>query len=395
MKKLTLLTLATLLIFSASAVSQENHITRIKIGNKIEVSIDEASKKILTIDFQANDGDARESIDTTIVGEDTIVTIKRIHTVNQEDVKHYPIIIDGDTILTQGDINKFNESIDTLVYSIHSRFDSLIYDADEVINVEELDEFSMMEEDFEVKEEEIMEPNQDVEIDIQRFSEDDDDDDDDEDDNKSKFKGHWAGFEFGFIGLTRDQELLGNDYAFSNRPFRSWNFAINLIPVNIPIIAENFGIVTGIGMGWKNYHFANQYLMESESNGVQFSPLPSGDSKITKNRLSTFYFSIPVAFELQFPIHNNKDKVFIMAGAYGNLRLDSDYRYEIETNGVSEKQSMDGDFFLSDFEYGLTARVGFDHLNFFANYSLNDMFRENSGPDVQPITIGLMVVPFY
>lgn len=391
MKKLTLLTLATLLIFSASAVSQENHITRIKIGNKIEVSIDEANKKILTIDFQANDGDAHESIDTTIVGEDTIVTIKRIHTVTQDDVKHYPIIIDGDTILTQGDINEINNSIDTLVYTIHSRFDSVIYDAGEVINVEELDEFSMMDEEFEEQVEEAVEASEDAEMEIQVFS----DDESDEDDNKSKFEGHWAGFEFGFIGLTRDQELLGNDYAFSNRPFRSWNFAINLIPVNIPIIAENFGIVTGVGMGWKNYHFANNYLMESDQDGVQFSPLPSGDSKITKNRLSTFYLSIPVAFELQFPIRHNKDKVFIMAGAYGNLRLDSDYRYEIETNGVSEKQSMDGDFFLSDFEYGLTARVGFDHLNFFANYSLNDMFRENSGPDVQPITVGMMVVPFY
>ncbi len=395
MKKLTLLTLATLLIFSASAVSQENHITRIKIGNKIEVSIDEANKKILTIDFQANDGDAHESIDTTIVGEDTIVTIKRIHTVTQDDVKHYPIIIDGDTILTQGDINEINNSIDTLVYSIHSRFDSVIYDAGEVINVEELDEFSMMDEEFEEQVEEAVEAREDAEMEIQVFSDDEGDEDDDEDDNKSKFEGHWTGFEFGFIGLTRDQELLGNDYAFSNRPFRSWNFAINLIPVNIPIIAENFGIVTGVGMGWKNYHFANQYLMETQSNGVQFSPLPSGDSQITKNRLSTFYLSIPVAFELQFPIRHNKDKVFIMAGAYGNLRLDSDYRYEIETNGVSEKQSMDGDFFLADFEYGLTARVGFDHLNFFANYSFNNMFRENSGPDVQPITVGMMVVPFY
>ena len=212
---------------------------------------------------------------------------------------------------------------------------------------------------------------------------------------KSKFEGHWAGFEFGFIGLTADKNFINGDYAYSNRPFRSWNFGINLIPVNIPLIAENFGIVTGIGMGWKNYHFANQYLLTTDEQGVSFEAPANPDSKITRNRLSTFYLSMPLAFELQFPIRHHKDKFFLQLGGYGNLKLDSDYRYEIETNGVTEEKKLDGDFYLADLEYGLTARVGFDNLNLFANYSMNELFRNNSGPAVHPVTVGIMVIPFY
>lgn len=405
MKKLILLTLSTLLLVSASAISQEKQVTKIKIGKSIAVSVDDSNKKILTVEFQTKDAKDGETIDTLVIGEDTVITIRRTHTIDLPEDKTVSVIVNGDTLVSDQDSKRVEMEIDTIIYTMDARFDSLIYDTEKILNAKELEDFSELDEDFDIKIEipdmpEISEMPEMPEMpeapslreEIENF---DEENPEACEEKKSKFEGHWAGFEFGFIGLTADKNFINGDYAYSNRPFRSWNFGINLIPINIPLIAENFGIVTGIGMGWKNYHFANQYLLTTDEQGVSFEPLENPASKITKNRLSSFYLSMPLAFELQFPIRHHKDKFFMQFGGYGNLKLDSDYRYEIETNGVTEEKKLDGDFYLADFEYGLTARIGFDHLNLFANYSMNELFRDHTGPAVHPVTVGIMVIPFY
>lgn len=403
MKKIILLTLSTILAINVFASYQNTQTTRIKIGKTMEVTFDEANKKILTISFLTDK--TEEGIDTSIVGNDTMVIVKRFQTVKPYEDKDLPIVVDGDTILSDKNLQdieiKIERSMDSLsdkmdslgytyTYTYELEFDSLIYDIDNILNGKELEEFSQLEEDFHVKidTQEISEPK--VSMD-----EDTDEEDCDKPKKKSKFNGHWEGFEFGFIGLTQDQNFINGNHPYSNRPFRSWNFGVNLIQVDIPLISNNLGLVTGVGMGWKNYHFANNYLLTTTNDGSTFTPLSNPESTITRNRLSTFYLSMPLALELQFKTLNGKSKFFVMAGGYGHLKLDSDYRTTIETNGVEEKNSQDGDFNLSDLEYGLTARVGFDEINFFANYSLNGLFQNNKGPEVQPLTFGVMVIPFY
>lgn len=403
MKKLLLLTLSTLLGFTVFASYQNNQTTRIKIGKSMEVTFDENNKKILTISFLTDK--TEEGIDTSIVGTDTMVIVKRFQTVRPYEEKDLPVVIDGDTILSDKNLKDMEDRIErtmdsmsermdslgyTYSYSYELEFDSLIYDIDNILNSKELEDFSQLEEDFNLKID-----SQEVNIPEITMDGDFEEEIKDKSKKKSKFNGHWEGFEFGFVGLTQDQNFINGNHPYSNRPFRSWNFGINLIQVDIPLISDNLGIVTGLGMGWKNYHFSNDYLLTTSSDGTAFTPLSNPESIVTRNRLSTFYFSMPLALELQFRTLNGKSKFFVMAGGYGHLRIDSDYRTKVETNGVEEKHSQDGDFFLSDLEYGLTARIGFDELNLFANYSLNGLFQDNKGPEVQPLTFGVMVIPFY
>ncbi len=213
---------------------------------------------------------------------------------------------------------------------------------------------------------------------------------------KKKFKGHWSGFEFGFIGfLDQNNELINGDEAYANRPFRSWSYGLNLFQTSIPLIQENFGIVSGLGFNWRYYHFANPYLLSETSDGADFHALlPTEYDKIERNRLSAFYLHAPLAFEMQLPIRNNKSTLFIMAGAYGNLRLSSKYSTSIINDKVKSKEEIKSDFYLSDFEYGLTFRVGIDKINLYANYSLNPLFRKTSAPEFTPITVGIMIIPF-
>jgi hypothetical protein len=406
MKKIILVTVSILLMFTTFASYQNNQTTRIKFGKRIEVSIDDMNKKILSINFITDKSE--QSIDTLVVGNDTIVTVKRFQTIRPYEDKDLPLIVNGDTLMSENQLRNFEvtieENLDSLAQNLDSMtytytyelvFDSLIYDIDNILNSKELEEFSKLDEDFDLKIVIPELPKTDGLTDAQLEDDEDDESEETKSKKKSKFNGHWEGFEFGFIGMTQDQNFINDSHPYSNRPFRSWNFGINLIQIDIPLISNNLGVVTGLGMGWKNIHFANNYKMTTDASGVNFEALSNPDSKLTRNRLSSFYLSMPLALELQFKTLNGKSKFFVMAGGYGHLKLDSDYRTKIETNGVVESNSSDGDFFLSDLEYGLTARVGFDELNLFANYSLSGLFRENRGPEIHPLTFGVMVIPFY
>ncbi len=210
-----------------------------------------------------------------------------------------------------------------------------------------------------------------------------------------KFKGHWSGFEFGFIGfLDPNNQLVNENEAYVNRPFRSWSFGLNLFQTSIPLIKNNFGIVAGLGFNWRYYHFANPYILTETAQGADFVAMSSAYDKIDRNRLSAFYLHAPLAFEMQLPIRNGKNTLFVMGGAYGNLRLTTKYKLEMVQDKVSTKEEIKSDFYLSDFEYGLTFRVGIDKINLYANYALNPLFRKTTAPEFTPITVGIMIIPF-
>lgn len=232
--------------------------------------------------------------------------------------------------------------------------------------------------------------NEDVVISEQsdiRFDIDIDNDDD------HKFEGHWAGFEFGFNGLmNKDNEIPNKNNWMSVRQARSWTFGINLFQKDIPIIKENFGIVSGLGMKWVNYHFTNNIDLTKDGDIV--TGVVNNDIDYTKNRLQEFLVTGMLGFELQFPVGNDDDELFILAGGYGGYKLGSNYMRKWEIDDNKEKQKVKDDYHLSDLEYGLTARIGVGDINLFANYSLTPLFKEDTADAFYPVTVGIMIVGF-
>ncbi len=212
----------------------------------------------------------------------------------------------------------------------------------------------------------------------------------------AKFEGHWAGFEFGFNGLVdADNKFPAADHPLDINMVRSWTFGLNLFQKEIPLIANNFGLVTGLGMQWKNYHFDNEIRVFADNDGL--TAVPFEDVKIKKNRLQATYLTIPVMFDLQFPIGPKKNEFFLMAGGYGSFKIGSNYKAEWSEGGQKFEDKIKDDYNLNKFDYGLTARIGIDDINLFANYSLAPLFEEGKGfgpENYMPVTVGIMIVGF-
>ncbi|MCF8373293.1 MAG: hypothetical protein K9H64_16860 [Bacteroidales bacterium] len=208
------------------------------------------------------------------------------------------------------------------------------------------------------------------------------------------FEGHWHGFEFGFNGLIdADNKMPSSDAPFAINMARSWTFGLNLFQKDIPLIKDNFGLVGGLGMQWRNYHFENN--VEPEKVDGQLIWNPNEKHEFTKNRLQATYLTGVIAMEFQTPVGNSEHEFFVMAGAYGNYRMGSNLKQRWNEDGNKEKNKIRDDFYLNDLEYGLTGRIGIGKINFFANYSLTPLFKEDKlEGNWKPVTVGITIVGF-
>lgn len=211
-----------------------------------------------------------------------------------------------------------------------------------------------------------------------------------------RFKGHWSGFEWGFNGLLtpeRSTNMTGDLKYLELKQSRSWNFNLNLFQQSIGFGTDKAGLVTGLGFEWNNYNFRNQITVSKDINGVTEpdSTYLLAGYKVNKSRLQTTHLVIPLLLEFQIPVQSHR--IFISAGVLGGVRLFSNTKVEYEFNG-EKKDKVKDDFNLSPFRYGLTARIGYRGLRLFANYYPTSLFEKGKGPEVNPFSVGLILLSF-
>jgi hypothetical protein len=218
--------------------------------------------------------------------------------------------------------------------------------------------------------------------------EDNNDDGDDDDDN-SKFKGHWAGFSFG------PNNYIDKDFSLNRTPesefldlntSKSWNFNLNFAQYSFPLIKDRFGLITGMGIEWSNYHFENSNSIKKD-NGKVVADTLSVD--LIKNRFQTTFLTVPLLFELQLFNGDRNDRLYISGGVIGGIKLFSNTKIKYYENGSKQKSKNKGDYYLNPLRYGLTARVGYKMVELYANYYLTPLFIENRGPELYPLAAGL------
>lgn len=211
----------------------------------------------------------------------------------------------------------------------------------------------------------------------------------------ARFKGHWAGFELGLNNwLDANGQLAGSDPALRYMDLntgKSWEFDLNFMQFSLPF-GKSLGMVTGMGLKWNNYHFdGNNNIMKDPVSGEIIPRYPPAGISYSKTKLNTTYLTIPLLFEVQF---GPKKKGFFGIGVIGDLKLCSNTKLKYYEGGSKQKERAKSDFNLSPLRYHLTARLGYRFVKVFANYSMMPMFKQNLGPELYPITIGLTLINF-
>jgi len=207
-----------------------------------------------------------------------------------------------------------------------------------------------------------------------------------------KFRGHWAGFEWGINNFMDDDFTISREGADSYMDLntdRSWAINLNFAQYSLGFGTSHIGALTGLGLEFNNYFFdGNNSIVEQDDQVVEL-PLTDSVTSVNKSKLTTTFLRIPIVIEFQFPNVVRAKRVYISAGLIAGLKLGSHTKVVYEDSNGKDKDKNNDDFNISPFRYGLTARIGYGGLSIFSDYYFTPMFVEGKGPDLHPISIGL------
>lgn len=208
---------------------------------------------------------------------------------------------------------------------------------------------------------------------------------------KTGFNGHWNGFELGINSLmnkNQSYELEASDKYMTLNTNRSLNFNLNVFERNASIVSDRLGLVSGLGIEWYNYFFANKNSIAIDSIGNVSEKFISNNVK--KSKLTAMYLSIPLMLEFNFSGNQPQYQRFhISVGIIGSMKVNSHTKVVHYSNGNEIKEKDWKSFNLTVFRYGYIAKMGFGHLSVYASYYPTPLFRKNLGPELYPFNVGI------
>lgn len=207
---------------------------------------------------------------------------------------------------------------------------------------------------------------------------------------RRKFKGHWAGFEWGLNNFLDEENTVsreGDAWFMDLNTGRSWVVNLNFAQYSLGFGTSQLGLVTGMGLEFNSYFFDNDITITEISDTIQVVDLSGLNLK--KSKLTTAFLRVPLILEVQFPGNFRSSRAFISAGIVGALKLGAHTKYVYTEGGDKKKEKNSDDFNINPFRYGITARIGYGHTNIFFDYYLAPMFTDNKGPVLHPFSIGL------
>jgi len=233
---------------------------------------------------------------------------------------------------------------------------------------------------------------------------------------KGKYNGHWAGIDFGWNGYVNSDHNM--DFPASQKYLdlitsRSMTVNLNPFELNLNIAKNHFGLTSGLGLTFNNYYFSNSTLLVHDSSALVAYRLVDqngnkADMKI--NKLSVIWLTLPVMFEYQTNSGIKWNSFHISLGVVGGVRLCAYTKqkfysryttyYLQDDNGIdigsvyvdNKFTRTQSQYHLNPFKLDATVRIGWSFLNFFANYTVSQMFQKDQGPELYPWAIGITLL---
>jgi hypothetical protein len=204
-----------------------------------------------------------------------------------------------------------------------------------------------------------------------------------------KMDGTWGGFELGlanFINTDYRMTLPSGAEFMDLKVANSLDFHFNFAEKSLGIIKNYVGIVTGLGLEYTNYRFTDDFSLVKTDDGIVAEPV---DMDLFKNRLGIWHLNLPLMVEFQIPVYGEHNRIKLAGGVIGGLRIGSRQVQKYMVNDEKQKIKIKDDFYLRNFNYGFTARIGYGDVALFANYYPQTLFKNCKGPEIYPVTVGL------
>ncbi len=206
------------------------------------------------------------------------------------------------------------------------------------------------------------------------------------------FRNNWSGFELGINGYlspSNDLNLQGDAELIDLRYEKSVIVNINFFQQSFPLIKNNLGVYTGVGLSFNNYRFDNQTRIVHNREGLTFF---EDENPMRKNKLTLTWITVPLMLELQTDGRKRSERFHMAGGMVLGTRIGTHTKYVYDDQGKKRKEKDYNNFHVPPFRFDLQGRIGWGRVNLFANYSLNSLFLADKGPELYPFSVGIRLV---
>jgi len=165
----------------------------------------------------------------------------------------------------------------------------------------------------------------------------------------------------------------------------------SVLMYNVPFGKSPLGFSAGVGFRAQNL-FLKDAVFQSTKDSTYIQALDDSIS-VTRSKLTLPYLEVPIEF-----FYKGKTGLTIAAGfkvgyllpahikyVGDNYETGSTLRYRVKYRNIQNMET---------FSYGPTLRMGYKWIHAFGYYSLSKIFTKDKGPDLYPITVGIMIMPY-
>jgi hypothetical protein len=208
---------------------------------------------------------------------------------------------------------------------------------------------------------------------------------------------HSINFDLGMNNYVTGSGFPDQDNSlYTVKPWGSWYVGIN--SVQRTRMAEKFFLEWSLGVSWYNFKFENEKTQISkDDNSVIFTENPL-DVNFTKSKLTAAYIQAALVPMVDFGANKRKPSIFngrssdsfrFGLGPYVGYRIDSYTKQVYKENDDKIKPKDHDNFYLNNIRYGLRVQAGFEEVDLFFNYDMNELFTENKGPKLNAFSFGV------
>jgi hypothetical protein len=189
--------------------------------------------------------------------------------------------------------------------------------------------------------------------------------------------------QFGYTNWVNrpDSGVYTKPFAYTFNTYLCYDF---------PIKKSRMSFATGIGIHTTTVYLDKQQLALSDTglNGADATFI-SDTANYKRYKFNTAYIQAP--FELRyFSNQYNRNKGFKAAiGLQVGTFLGAHTKGLRSVEGTNIKDKLNTKRYVSPWNFAATARVGYGNFTVFASYNITNVFKDNAGPALTPMTIGI------
>ena len=176
------------------------------------------------------------------------------------------------------------------------------------------------------------------------------------------------------------------------RPFGSrylslnWHYSVRLGQKGSPL-----HLVTGPELAFNNYMLDGNFQFADSARRTSVVAARAG-RELGKTKLAVTSLNVPLMLKLDFNNAKGRTAFRLGAGGFVGYRLGSHTKLKYEQEDRTRKDKDRGGYNLQDFQYGVQGVIGLRNIELFAKYHLNEVFKDNRGPQTQTISFGFSSV---